>query len=192
MSASISIKEGNGAGPVWTAKTAIRFCTSDTHEPGTDHPVSIPSTGFRYSYWKTLCLEISGAFTKVNNVQLFCDGSVGWDFGTGGGLFVGTKDDGDSGLAIGSYDQAEGQEGVTGYAMGDADDGHAVYKGAGYTVNNIEDYVSGATLLVDSSDHTVAEKTKAVVLQVKVDTATNGADAGTQTAETISWRYDEI
>jgi len=192
MAASVSVKEANGVTPDWTVKTAIRFSTTDNHNPGSNYPLSIPKTGYRYSYWKTLVLELAGEFTKINNIKFYCDGAIGFALGSGGKLLIGTKDAGDSGLAVGSYDQADGSEGVTGYAMDDGDNGHAVYKGAGYTVADIETYTSGSPLDVDSDDHEAAEKTKCVVLQVKCDTVANGAAAGAQAAETLTWRFDEI
>lgn len=192
MAATVQVKEANGGTPDWTVVTTIRFCTSDTYNPELNYPLSIPSTGYRYSYWKTLCLELSGVFTKISNIKFYCDGAVGFTFGSGGALNIGTKDTGDSGLPIGSYDQATGEEGVSGDAMDDEDDGHAIYKGAGYTVKNITNYTSGSPLDLDSTEYTEAGKTEAVVLQVKCDTVANGAEAGLQNAETLTWRFDEI
>jgi len=193
MAATVVVKEANGGTPTWTQVADVYFCTGDLCAPGPlNYPLSIPSSGFRYSYWKTLCLELSGTFSKVSNIQFFTDGNVAFTLGSGGGMFVGTKDTGDSGLAIASYDQATGEEGVSGDAMDDAEDGHAVYKGAGYTVEDVEDFTSAAALLIDSTEYTEAGKTKATVLQVKCDTAANGATQGLQNPETLWWKYDEI
>lgn len=192
MAAVVQWKEGNGGTPDWTVVTAGRFCTTDAYAPALNYPLSIPASGFRYSYWKTFLLELSGSFTKINNIKAYCDGAIGFTFGSGGGLLIGTKDSGDSGIAAGSYDQATGEEGVSGDYMDDDTNGHAVYKGAGYTVANIEDYTSGSPLDVDSGDHTTPEKTKAVVVQVKCDTIANGAVQGVQNAENLTFRYDEI
>ena len=192
MAATVTIKEANGATPTWSTRTSIRFSTADVAVPGLNYPLSIPKTGFRYSYWKTLCLEVAGDFSVISNVNIFSDGNIGYTVGTGGALLIGTKDTGDSGLPIADYDQADGEEGISGYAMGDAVTGHAVYKGAGYTVKDIELYTSGAPLLVDSDEHVAAGKVKAIVLQVKCDTVVNGALPGVQTAETLVFQYDEI
>ena len=192
MAAIVEVKEANGITPDWTVVSSIRFCTSDKYNPGLNFPLSIPSTGYRYSYWKTLCLELSGAFSQISNIKFYCDGAVGYTFGTDGALNIGTKDTGDSGLPIASYDQATGEEGVSGDAMNDAGNGHAVYKGAGYTVKNVTTYGSGSPLDLDSTEYTAAGKTKAVVLQVKCSTVANGAEAGLQNAETLTFRYDEI
>jgi len=192
VAASVSVKEANGVTPDWTVKTAIRFSTTDAHAPGSNYPLPIPKTGYRYSYWKTLVLELAGEFTKINNIKFFCDGAIGYVVGSGGALLIGTKDAGDSGLPYASYDQAGGVEGISGYAMDDGDDGHAVYKGAGYSVVDVESYTSGSPLDLDSDDYEAAGKTKCVVLQVKCDTVANGAEAGAQNAETLTWRYDEI
>ena len=192
MSASVTITEANGVTPTWTQEADIYFCTADVQAPLLDYPLSIPSTGYRHSYWKTLCLEIAGTFSKVSNIKFFSDGNVGFHLGTGGGMFVGTKAEGDSGLAIASYDQATGEEGVSGDPMDDPVDGHATYKGAGYTVVDVETYTSMAALLIDSTEYTEAGKTKATVLQVKCDTAANGAVQGAQSPEPLYWKYDEI
>ena len=192
MSATVDIQEANGATPDWTTVTAARFCTTDVCVPGTNYPIPIPNTGFRYSYWKTFCLLMTGIGTSINNIRFYGDGAVGWAFGAGGGLFVGTKNSGDSGLAIASYAIATGTEGLTGHAMGDPTNGHPIYKGAGYSVADVEGYAILAPLLVDSTYYTVDGRSKAVVLQVKVDTPANGANQGVQTDEVLSFRYDEI
>lgn len=194
MAAVVQIKEANGVTPDWTVlpSGAFRFCTTDAQAPALNYPLSIPASDFRYSYWKTFVLELSGSFSKITNIKAYCDGAIGYTLGSGGGVFIGTKDEGDSGLAVGSYDQATGEEGVSGDWMDDESDGHAVYKGAGYTINDITDYTSGSPLDVDSTEYTTPGKTKCIVLQVKCDTVANGAEQGVQNAETFTWRYDEI
>jgi hypothetical protein len=192
MSATVDIQEANGATPDWTTVTAARFCTSDVAVPGSNYSIPIPNTGYRYSFWKTFCLLMSDIGTSINNIRFYSDGAIGWAFGTGGGLFVGTKNSGDSGLAIASYAQSTGTEGLTGNAMGASSGGHPVYKGAGYAVTDVETYTILAPLLVDSAYYTEYGQSKCVVLQVKVDTPANGANQGVQTDEVLSWRYDEI
>jgi hypothetical protein len=192
MPASVEIQEANGVTPTWTAVTTARFCTLDTATPGNNYPLPIPNTGFRYSFWKTFRLVFSDIGTSINNIRFYSDGTTGWACGTGGGLFVGTKNSGDSGLAVASYAQATGTEGLTGDAMNDPTDGHPVYKGAGYSMDDVETYPMLSPLLLDSTYYTEDGPSKCVVLQVKVDTPANGANQGVQTDEVLSFRYDEI
>jgi hypothetical protein len=192
MPTEATIKEANGATPTWTAITNARFCVADVAVPGLNYPVPIPTSGFRYSFWKTLCLEFSGIGTYVGNIRFFTDGDVGWNVGIGGRMTVGSKDSGDSGLPIESYAQATGEEGTSGNYMGDSQNGHPTYKGAGYTIKNAEDCIVGSPLVVDSTQITEDGKSKAIVLQVKVDTLANGAIQGAQVSETLYLRYDEI
>jgi hypothetical protein len=76
--------------------------------------------------------------------------------------------------------------------MNDDTDGHTYYKGGS---TNHADPVSAATLtsgspmVVDSADHTTAEVTKGVVLQVRV---ADDATQGDQADETLTFKYDEI
>jgi hypothetical protein len=189
MAATVNVQEGNGASVSWTTKTSVRFCTSDNNDPGTTYPTPIPSADFNYSYWKSICLALSGSFTKINNVKVYCDGTIGFACGTSGGVFVGLRDSGDNGCPAASYQQSAGSEGVTGYDIGDAGNGHAYYKGQSTPKALLSGYTSGAPLTVDTGDHTSAEVTKHIVLQWKIAT---DATRGLQSAETITWLYDEI
>lgn len=192
MPASVEIQEANGVTPTWTAVTTARFCTADVNNPGSSYSIPIPNTGFRYSFWKTFRLVFSDIGTSINNIRFYADGAIGWALGAGGGLFVGSKNTGDSGLAAEDYAQATGTEGLTGNSMADPTDGHPVYKGTGYSVDDVETYTTLAPLLLDSSYLTEDGPSKCVVLQVKVDNVTNGANQGVQTDEVLSFRYDEI
>lgn len=192
MPATATVKEANGATPTWSTITLARFCVADVHNPGTNYPTPIPSSGFRYSYWKTICLEFSGIGTKVENIRFYTDGEINWTLGTGGKLLIGKANSGDSGIEAGQYDQATGTEGTTGDYMGDSENGHAVYKGAGYSVVDASAYTVSAPLTVDSTEITADGKGKGIVLQMKVDTLSNGAVQGAQAAETLFFRYDEI
>jgi hypothetical protein len=192
MGATVTFKEANGVTPDWTTKTSTRCCAADAHNPGLNYPIPIPTSGYKYSYWKTICMELAGSFTKVSNIKVFSDGAVGFLYGSGGAFNVGIRDSGDSGLPIESYQQADGEEGVSGYAIDDVDNGHAYYKTAPNGVANIEDYTSVSPLDFDSTEYTEAGKTKALVFQVKLDTLANGAESGLQNAEPVSLKYDEI
>ena len=176
--------------------TSTRLQTKDQFViDDTSYPIPIPTSDFNYSYWIHVYLKITGGtFTKINNIKFWSDGAIGWDFGTGGELRVGNRDTGDIGCPMDEeYDVATGTEGTTGHEIGDASDGHGYYNGQTTKTKNVEDWTeAGTKAIVDSSDHTEQGKCKAVVLQVKVDTAANGAVQGEQTDEPLKISYDEI
>jgi len=189
--ATVEIKQLTGAGPTATAVTTPRLSTSDSAAPGTANPIPILADGLSYSYWMSLQLTITAMndATLLNNHKFYSDGTIGWTLGTGGKLVVGLRDSGDNGCPAASYDQAGGTEGTTGYDMEDDTNGHAYYKGQDPETGEVEDYTSAAPLTVDSGDHEEAEAFKHVVLQAKVaDDATRGA----QSAETLTFRWDEV
>ncbi len=155
----------------------------------TTNPVIIPGAGFGYSFWKHICLSIDGgSYTQVDNVQMWCDGTIGWALGTSGILQVGTKDSGPHGCPDGSYEQPTGT-GDYGYPIDDNTNGHDYYKAQTVGVQDIESFPTGSKMLVDSGAHTTDERTKGVVYQAKVDT---DATQGEQDDETITYSYDEI
>ena len=192
MAASVKVMEANGAGPTWTEVAAIRFCTKDMYNPVLTYPIPIADSGLVYSFWKTIALDLSGSFTKINNVRFYTDSAIGWACGTDGGLFICTKSAGDKGVPVADYDQADGEDGVSGHDMNDDDDGHTYYK-AGSTNHadpvNSATLTSGSPMTVDSDDHVEAEKTKGIVLQVRVD---DDATQGDQADKTLTFKYDEI
>ena len=198
MAATVTIKEANGGsdgtpgtktqvdGVGVNDGTDVRFASTDAYNPVATHPCVIPSSGFNYSYWKHLFLDISGSFTKVNNINFYTDGTISWSLGTSGGLFVGTRTTGDNGAAMpANYEIATGTEGTTG---NDMSTDHAHYTTGG-TVALASNYTSGSTLLIDSSDYTSADESDATVLQCKIFT---DAVSGTKSDETLTWTYDEI
>ena len=200
MPATVYVKEWNGAGRDETTVSVgapARFCSADENAPGNDYPIVIPAAGFNYSYWKHFGLDLSGSFVKINNVRIYCDGDIDWDLGTGGMVMVGLKDDGETtdeghGCPTASYQQSAGTPGETGIYLKAGTGGHVFYKSETVAPADFQDYDSAvAALLVDSTDHEAAEDTKAVVLQVKVDTVANGAVQGLKDDETFTFLYDE-
>jgi len=189
MVATIDVKEGNGASVSWTIVTTPRFCTEDNNNPGTTNPIPIPDADYNYSFWKNFTLAISGSFTLINNVRHYCDGTIGWSLGTNGEVRRGNRDSGDHGCPEGSYEQALGTVGTTGYTIEDITNGHDYYNGQTTKTTNIESDTSSLPADIDTTDHTSAENTKHIVLQVKV--ATN-ATRGAKTPEEFTWLYDEI
>lgn len=192
MAASVTIEEANGAGPSYTTISQAspgRFQTIDQKAQG-DYPIQIPAAGYNFSYWKHFVLNIAGTFTTVNNIRLFCDGTLFSGLGTNGQVNVAKRDTGDHGVDAANYDQATGTQGETGHNLKDATNGHAFYKGEAAAPENLENYnASGTSILIDSTDHTVAERSKMAVLQVIIeDDATQGEKAD----ETLTFRYDEV
>lgn len=195
MAATVVVHEANGVTPSFTVISVGspgRFQTKDQNAQG-DYPVQIAASGVNFSYWKHFCLDLSGSFTTINNVRLFCDGSLFATMGTDGGVFVGKRDAGDHGCPQGSYEEATGAghiEGETGPGFDDNTNGHAYYKAQTANGENMENYnASGTSILIDSTDHTSAEKTKFAVLEARVD---DDATQGEKADETFTFRYDEI
>jgi hypothetical protein len=192
MVASVTVEEANGAGPSYTTISVGspgRFQTEDAKAQGTE-PIQIPSAGYKYSYWKHFLLNIAGTFTTVNNIRLFCDGTLFSGLGTGGNVAVAKRDSGDHGVDAANYDQAGGTTGDTGYYVKDGSNGHPFYNTQTADPEDLENYPSsGTSILIDSTDHSSAERSKFAVLQVRVDT---DATQGEKADETLTFRYDEV
>ena len=201
MAATIVVQEVTGAvgSKTFTNITnRVRLFTKDqaTNQSTAQitYPVPIPSdASLNYSYWKHVCLDISGTFTKVDNIRHYSDGGIGWNMGTDGGLFRGNKDAGAIGCGVDTdnshsddYVQATGTEGTTGDNLAN---NHTYYSGETTKTIPLQNDTSGAPATVDSTGETVAGKSLAIVLQVKVD---HDATSGVQTAETMTWKYDVI
>jgi len=170
--------------------TSFRFHTADTPTTAdTSTPIPIPTADFNYSYWVHLCLTISGSFTKVNNIRHYSDGTIGWNLGTSGELRRGNRDAGDKGCAKTDYDVATGTSGTTGHSIEDDTNGHGYYDGQSTETADVASDTSGSPATIDSSDIETTADSKAIVLQVKVDT---DATQGAQAAETLTFKYDEI
>ena len=194
MVATINVYEYNGSGPTATVITQGRYTASDLYNPGLTYPCVVPSSSYNYSYWKSHNIGFSGDFTQISNIRWYTSGSVrtNWALGTNGGLFVAVKSTGDNGCPVASYVQAAGTLGTTGYWMDDVTNGHTYYKSgsSNHAVPvDADNYVSGSTLLVDSTSYTSAGSSKLVVTQVKI---ASDATQGDKAAETITFRYDEI
>jgi hypothetical protein len=194
MVATVTVVELTGSGPTpTTISNRVRLFSDDvaTNQgtPQSTNPVVIPTSGYNYSYWKAVCLNLAGSGFSITNVRHYSNGDINWTFGTGGELRRGNHDAGDDGVADASYVQATGYAGTTGYAIDDAVNGHTSFNGQSTkTVDVNTENGSGNAAVIDSGTHTVAERTKHIVLQVKVN---EDATQGTQTAKTLTWMYDE-
>lgn len=166
MAATVSIKQSVGAGPTNTTITNLRFNTDDTVNPGTTNPLVKPAAGTNRSYWKTVFLNADTSPSgTINNVKIYCDGTIGW---TGCTLFIGTT---------GTYTQATGTPGTTG------DD-------SSVATANMEDFTSGSPKSVTGSisNPSTGKITDYIVFQVDLSTS---AVPGTLSQETITVQYDE-
>lgn len=188
--------DGGGGSVEDEIATSTRLQTQDDFAiADLAHPIPIPSAGFNYSFWIHVYLKITAVdgMTQINNIQLYCDGAIGWSFGAGGELRIGHRDAGDLGCPMdASYEVATGTIGTTGHTIEDGANGHTYYNGQAVKTIDIEGYVTGARATIDSTNHVGVGKAKAAVLQVKLDTVANGAVQGLQADETITFAYDEI
>jgi len=208
MVATVVVKELNGAGPAYTTVSVAapaRYKTKDEVTSDLNYPCVIAAAGLHYSYWKSHGLNLSGAFTRINNVRWYTDGGTStWTYGTGGLVVVGQRDATPLVTAQGcpdaSYDQATGTEGTTGDDLYDVTDGHAYYKtGVGVAPVDVADFTNVAPMVVDLGNHDAAEMTKHVVTQVIIDDdAIQGLQADATYTFVWTWlqdrsrEYDEI
>jgi hypothetical protein len=158
----------------------------------TTNPIVIPSSGFNYSFWKHVCLGLSGTYTNITNIRHYGTGSnPAWNFGTGGQLRRGNRDSGDQGCPQASYDVASGTAGTTGDELGANHSYYSAQTTKTKAIGSGSDTSASPMVVDNTTTYTGTIYTKAVVLQAKVDTAANGAIQGTQTAYTLTWAYDE-
>ncbi len=175
---------GVSGSPVWNdllggESNEMRFRTDTAITLDLTNPVPIPKAGFNYAFWVSLSLNFAGTFTQVDNIRHYSDGAIGWNFGTGGGLFVNSTP---TGLTDAQYVQATGVVGTSGDEI--------VANHANVSaVADVEVYTSGSPLVVDTTIYTGVGNSKHIALQPKVAT---DATQGVQTAETLTWLVDEI
>jgi hypothetical protein len=166
MAATVVVKQAVGAGPSATTITNLRLNTDDTVNPGTTNPLVKPAASVNRSYFKTVYLnaDTSPAGT-INNVKIYCDGAIGW---TGCTLFIGST---------GTYAEATGTPGTTG-------------NDSSVATADITDFTSVAPkqLTGTISNPSTGRISDYVILQVDISTS---AVAGTLSAETITFQYDE-
>ena len=166
MAATVVVKQAVGSGPTATTITNLRFNTDDTVNPGTTNPLVKPAAGTNRSYAKTVYLNADTSPSgTINNVKIYCDGSIGW---TGCTLYIGST---------GTYAQAAGTPGTTG-------NDNSVATAA------ITNYTSGSpkSLTGSISNPSTGRISDYVVMQVDLSTS---AVEGTLSAETITFQYDE-
>ncbi len=162
----------------------VRFKDADSNTVDTSDPVVIEGSA-KYCFWKHIALQFTGTYTQVDNIRHYTDGTIGWTLGTTGEARRGNRDAGDHGVVDTAYEVADGL-----YDIGVAVNGHSFYNGQTTKTVDLATDTSGAPALIDSAAYTAPpDDTKAVVMQVLVDT---DATAGDQADETFTWLYDEI
>lgn len=171
MAATVITKEYTGSSPTVTTVTNVRFCTTDGQDTST-YPLVKPSSGTNYSYVKTFVPFASVAPAGgLSNLKFYTDGTN--SFGTG----ITVKG---IARAQGSYAQATGTQGTSG------DLSATVYTSG----TDLFTYTSASPLaLTGTLGATTGSGTfQTVAAQVALSTSVS---AGTPSAETWTWRYDE-
>jgi hypothetical protein len=158
----------------------LRFNAEDTNDQDLASPVIIPGAGTEYSYIKHIYLDCTTApDTQVDAVKLYTDDALGW--GTGVTVQVGdgvqTKNSGSSA----GYDVADAQEVITTHTHVSAKTDLFTYDSAAPRTMTISEAGSIINAIGESSDYAV----------VNMEVAST-AVAGTKTAETVTWQYDEV
>ena len=193
MAEVITIEQLTGTGPTYNEVTSIRFNTADNHNPGLSNPCKVPPSGVeKYcSYWITLCLNYSGDFSLINNARFWWPGNIKsvWFPGSKGKMIIGRRDSGDHGFVTSSYQQATGTQGLTGYYMKDATNGHAFYKDQTISPADVDTLNEASPLVFDSRDVTSAGRSKCILLQTE---AYPGASHGEMTPVTLVFAVDVV
>lgn len=193
MALTVAIHELNGAGKTYTAVTSVYYGTKDMVNPLQAgqleyHPIPVPPSGLKNSYWKNHCLDLSGTFDDHRNTRWY-SADPGWPLGTGGVVIIGNRDSGDIGCPDASYQQALGVEDDSGYYLDDDTNGHAYYKDQTDPFQLWSEWTSGAPATVDSGYRTAAGKTKHVVTQVRVGP---GATAARHAGGQFTFKWQQV
>ena len=191
----ITIYQLTGSGPTYNEATTIRFCSDDNFAPGLSTPCKVPPAGTAayYSYWITLCLHYSGDFSLINNMRFWGPGNIAatWFPGSLGRMVAGRLDSssGGHGFLTTSYQQSAGTSGVTGHALKDATNGHAVYKGQTIAVVNVDTLNEASPLVIDTRDIEAEGYSKCFCLQTE---AYPGAAHGEMSSVTLVIAADVV
>lgn len=175
MAATLAIVEYNGASPgTPTTVTMVNFGTKDMLNPivagAADYnPIFRPSSGFNYSYWKSLGLKATGTFTDIRNIRWAVTTDPIWSLGTGGEKRIGNRDTGGIGCPLASYAQSIGTAGTTGNAIEAAlTNGHAYYNAQTVPTKTWGSWPTSTPATIDSTPYTAAFTSNLAVLQLKI------------------------
>lgn len=175
---------GGDGPPTWTdlpggASPVLRFKTNTDVAVDLNDPIPIPSAGFNYSFWVSVSLEITGTYSQVDNIRHYANGTIDWDYGTGGALNINTTP---AGLTDAQHEQSQGTVGVSGDELL-----------ANHSAVTVIGAIGTTPVVIDVGPYTTSpDQTDHICMQTKVDTAGNGAVQGVQSAETLTWLVDEI
>lgn len=171
MSATVSIREGNGSTVSYSQITEYVMCFADLSTPGTDYKCRVPSTGSYYSFWKSLVLYCeSGYVGTIDNVEVYADGTLP----SGLTLYVGDE-------TPASYVQATGSEDTGGDEL--------VSNHSGITgKTDISTYTNSNKKAISGTISGNGEHSDHLVLQLKIESIT---ELQTVTMPTLVFTYDE-
>lgn len=175
MAATVYIRRLTGAGPTYTniQSTTNRASTSDVAAPGSSDPIPIPTAGTNYSFWVSTQLNANTAPTgTINNIKWYTDGASG--FGTGTAMKA---------MDATTYDQATGTQGETGDILNTTN-----YTTLTAAPVDAFTFTEAAPKAITGSTTTTGNFGYLMAYQIEIGTS---ASAGTATAETITWKYDE-
>ena len=170
---SLAVESGN-----------LRFKAADNNVQDSNNPLTIPGAGNYHSRWKHIYLKCTtlNDLDYINNVKFYCDGTIGWDANVT--LYVGTNTPEKNSGSSAGYEVAnvDDEDMVTSHAhvSGQADI-ETYYDGDNALAVSISEGSSQIDALNETSDY--------VVLQVDVAA---GASPGAQSAETLTFQYDEV
>lgn len=179
MAATVYVYVHTGSTPTNTNTEAlgppnVRLKTEDDHTIDTNNPIPIPSSGSKYSYWKSITLWANTSPTgTIDNIKLYTDGG---GFGTGITTYVGDQ-------TTATYDEASGTPGDTGDEMVTT---HTQISSR----TDVFSYTSGDPKSVSGSidNPNTGRVSNYVVIQMRVQST---ASPGDLTNETFTFRYDE-
>lgn len=163
----------------------IKFTTSDTHLVDNNNPIPKPSSGTKYSFWKSLHLKCTVApSSQIDNLKWYTDGS---GYGTGITLKAGTETPTKNSGSSTGYGLATGSVGDSGNEMIAS---HPDITGSsdafGYTSGSPKSIsISEAGAIINATNET----SDYLVLQVEVIST---AAVGEPASENGVWKWDEI
>jgi hypothetical protein len=160
--------------------TNLRFNAEDTNDQDLLSPLTIPSSGTIFSFWKQCYMRCTTApDTQVDNVQIYSDGSLGW--GSGVTAQIGNETPLHSSIVTTGYDLATAQENMINHT--DITANTSLFTFTSVSTKSISISEAGSII------NTANETTNYIVLQLDVEST---ASPGTKPIETITWQYDEI
>ena len=166
----------------------LRFKTADDATIDSANPIPIPTAGTNRSFWKQIYLEVTaGAFTQIDNVQFFTDGT---NFGTGITTNIGDQFPVKNSGSNAGYELATGVVGTSGDDVLATMVGHSGIT----TVSDAFSFTSGSALTITISEagsiiDAIGDATNYAVIQMDVIST---ASPGDLVDETWTYQYDEI